>query len=164
MVMYLCLFLRYITIFIIGTLVFTFVYQYNIDTINLWRYNAMEKSLFEKMGGTYRRVGDYYIPNLSLPEGEDKQIGIWGQRHRRYLKQNHRVRYMNLVTSGKLNSYLADVDVRAEEMFSRLVKQMAEKQGVTEQMKTENQMLWVQEMNNIQNRVKEIINHQLIYA
>lgn len=124
----------------------------------------MEKSLFEKMGGTYRRVGDYYIPNLSLPEGEDKQIGIWGQRHRRYLKQNHRVRYMNLVTSGKLNSYLADVDVRAEEMFSRLVKQMAEKQGVTEQMKTENQMLWVQEMNNIQNRVKEIINHQLIYA
>ena len=124
----------------------------------------MEKSLFKQMGGTYRRVGDYYIPNLSLPDGEDKPIGIWGQRHRQYLKQNHRVRYMNLVTSGKLNSYLADVDVRAEEMFSRLVKRMAEKQGVTEQMKTENQMLWVQEMNNIQNRVKEIIDYQLIYA
>lgn len=124
----------------------------------------MEKSLFEQMGGTYRRVGDYYIPNLSLPEGKDKPIGIWGQRQRRYLKQNHRIRYMNLVTSGKLNSYLANIDEQAEEMFSRLVKQLAEQQGVTEQLKAKNQMLWVQEMNNIQNRVKEIINYQLIYV
>lgn len=124
----------------------------------------MEKSLFEQMGGTYRRVGDYYIPNLSLPDGEDKSIGIWGQRHRRYLKQNHRVRYMNLLTSGKLNTYLADIDEQAVEMFSRLVKQMAEKRGITEQLKAENQMRWVQEMNNIRNQANEIINHQLIYV
>ena len=123
----------------------------------------MEKSLFEQMGGTYRRVGDYFIPNLSLPDGKYKPIGIWAQRHRRYLIENHRVRYMNLLTSGKLNSYLADIDEQAEEMFSRLVKQMAAKQGVTEQLKAENQMLWVGRMNNIRNCVTELINAEIIY-
>lgn len=123
----------------------------------------MEKSLFEQMGGTYRRVGDYYIPNLSLPDCEDKPIGIWGQRHRRYIKQYHRVRYMNLLTSGKLNSYLADIDEQAEEMFFRLVKQMAEKQGVTEKMKEEDQLKWVRQMNTIHNRMSEIVYNELIY-
>ena len=124
----------------------------------------MEKSLFEQMGGTYRREGDYFIPNLSLPDGEERPIGIWGQRHRRYLKQNHRVLYMNLLTSGKLNSYLADIDEQAEEMFSRLVKQMAEKQGTTEQLKAENQMLWVQRMNNIRASAMEIVYNALIFV
>ena len=124
----------------------------------------MEKSLFEQMGGTYRRVGDYYIPNLSLPDCEDKPIGIWGQRHRRYIKQYHRVRYMNLLTSGKLNSYLADIDEQAEEMFFRLVKQMAEKQGITERLKAEDRLRWVRKQNNIRSAAMEIINNELIFA
>lgn len=97
-------------------------------------------------------------------EKENQPIGIWGQRHKRYLKQNHKVLYMNLLTSGKLNSYLADINRQAEEMFSRLVKQMAEREGVTEQLKTDNQMEWVARMNNIRNRVTEAINTDLIYT
>lgn len=124
----------------------------------------MAKTIFEKMGGTYVRQGDYYLPCLSLPEEEHKAIGVWGQRHARYLKQYHKVFYMNLLTSGKLNNYLADIDNQAEETFSRLVKQLAEKENVTENLKAENQMLWVQKMNNIRNRATEIVNADLIYA
>lgn len=123
----------------------------------------MEKSLFEQNGGTYRQVGDYLLPNITLPEEETVHIGIWGRRHKLYLKQNHRVLYMNLLTSGKLNSYLADIDNQAEEMFSRLVKQLAEKENVTEKLKAENQMLWVQKMNNIRNRATEVVNAEIIY-
>ena len=124
----------------------------------------MEKSLFEQNGGTYRQVGDYLLPNITLPEEETVHIGIWGRRHKLYLKQNHRVLYMNLLTSGKLNSYLADIDNQAEEMFSRLVKQLAEKENVTEKLKAENQMLWVQRMNNLRNTAAEIVSSELIYC
>ena len=123
----------------------------------------MEKSLFEQNGGTYRQVGDYLLPNITLPEEETVHIGIWGQRHKRYLKQNHRVLYMNLLTSGKLNSYLADIDKQAEDMLFRLVKQMAKREGVTEALKVENQMKWVGQMNNIRNRATELVNAELIY-
>ena len=123
----------------------------------------MEKSLFEQNGGTYRQVGDYLLPNITLPEEETVHIGIWGQRHKRYLKQNHRVLYMNLLTSGKLNSYLADIDKQAEDMLFRLVKQMAKREGVTEALKVENQMEWVGRMNNICNQATEFVNAELIY-
>ena len=124
----------------------------------------MTKTIFEEMGGTYIRVGDYFLPDLKLPETETQSIGIWGQRHKRYLKEHKRLFYSNLLTSGKLNSYLADIDRQAEEMFSRLVKQMAECEGATEQLKADNQLEWVQKMNNIRNRAIEIINSDLIYA
>ncbi len=124
----------------------------------------MEKSLFEQMGGTYTQVGDYLLPNLTLTEQETKPIGIWGQRHLRYIKQHKRVFYANLLTSCKLNSYLADIDEQAENLFFRLVKDLAEKENVTQKLKAENQMLWVQRMNNIHNRVTEIVNADLIYA
>lgn len=124
----------------------------------------MEKTIFEEMGGTYIWVGDYFLPDLELPETETQSIGIWGQRHLRYLKEYRRVFYFNLLTSGKLNNYLADIDRQAEEMFSRLVKQMAECEGVTEQLKADNQLEWVQKINNIRNRAIEIINSDLIYA
>lgn len=121
------------------------------------------KSLFEEMGGTYTQVGDYFLPDLKLSKEENKPIGIWGQRHKRYWKEHKRATYTTLFTSGKLNSYLADIDEQADEMFSRLVKQMAECEGVTEQLKTTNQMAWVGAMNNIRNRVTEIVNSELIY-
>lgn len=124
----------------------------------------MAKTIFEEMGGTYVRQGDYYLPCLSLPEEEQKPVGVWGQRHVRYLKQYHKVFYMNLLTSGKLNNYLADIDNQAEEMFSRLVKQLAEKENITEKLKAENQMLWVQKMNNIRSRAMEVVNADLIYV
>ena len=125
----------------------------------------MEKTIFEEMGGTYVRQGDYNLPCLSLPaEKESKSVGVWGQRHLRYLKQYRKVLYTNLLTSGKLNSYLADIDEQAEEMFSRLVKQLTEKENITEKLKAENQMLWVQKMNNIRNRATEIVNTEVIYA
>ncbi len=114
------------------------------------------------MGGTYTQQGDYVLPNLILP-AENQPIGIWGQRHARYLEQNHKILYYNLLTSGKLNGYLADIDKQAEEMFSRLVEQMAELEGVTEQLKSENQMEWVGRMNNIRNRSLEVINTDLIF-
>ena len=122
----------------------------------------MTKTIFEEMGGTYIRVGDYFLPDLKLPETETQSIGIWGQRHKRYLKEHKRLFYSNLSTSGKLNSYLADIDRQAEEMFSRLVKQMAECEGVTEQLKAENQLEWVGKMNNIRSRAVEIIDVELI--
>lgn len=123
----------------------------------------MEKSLFERMGGTYKQAGDYLLPGLILSGQEQQSIGIWGQRHARYLKQYHRVRYYNLLTSGKLNSYLADIDKLAEELFSRLVKQMAEKQAITEQLKASDQMMWVGRMNAVRNAAMEIVNKELIY-
>ena len=108
---------------------------------------------------------DYLLPCLSLPaEKENKRIGVWGQRHLCYLKQHRRVLYTNLLTSGKLNSYLADIDRQAEEMFPRLVKELAEKEDVTEAIKAENQMLWVQKMNDIRNAAMEIVSSELIYC
>lgn len=118
----------------------------------------------EKTGIRYTLQGDYYLPDLALPTEEQQPIGIWGQRHLRHIKQNRRVLYTNLLTSGKLNSYLTDINRQAEEMFSRLVKQMAEREGVTEQLKADNQMAWVQKMNNIRNRVTEAVNADLIYT
>lgn len=123
----------------------------------------MEKSLFEQMGGTYTQVGDYLLPNLTLPEEEQKSIGIWGQRCARYLKQHRKSLYYSLLTSGKLNSYLTDIDKQAEEMYFRLVKQIAEREGVTEQLKAENQLKWVQMMNNIRHKTREIVDTNLIY-
>ena len=117
----------------------------------------------EKTGIRYTLQGDYYLPDLALPAEEQQPIGIWGQRHLRHIKQNRRVLYTNLLTSGKLNSYLADIDKQAEEMFSRLVKQMAMRESVTEQLKADNQMEWVQKINNIRNRVTEAVNVDLIY-
>lgn len=125
----------------------------------------MENRIYnEKNGLWYEKQGDYFIPCLSLPEEENKHIGIWGQRHLRYIKQHKRVFYTNLLTSCRLNSYLANVDEQAENMFSRLVKDLAEKENITEKLKAENQMLWVQRMNNIRNRATEVVNADLIYA
>lgn len=124
----------------------------------------MEKSLFEQLGGTYTQAGDYLLPNLTIPEEEQKPIGIWGQRHARHLKQHHKILYYNLLTSGKLNAHLAEIDRQAEEMFFRLVKQMTEREGVTEQLKAENQIEWVGKMNNILNSALEVINAKLIYS
>lgn len=125
----------------------------------------MEKAIYdEKNGLWYELQGDYYIPCLKLPEEEQRSIGIWGQRHLRYIKQNRKVLYLNLLTSGKLNGYLADIDKQAENMFSRLVKQMAEREGVTEKLKVDNQMEWVGRMNNIRSRATEIVNAELIFA
>ena len=125
----------------------------------------MAKTIIEEMGGTYTRVGDYYLPNLKLPE-EEKQanIGVWGMRHKRFLKENHRVLYANLMTSGKLVAYLDDIEQQATAMFLRLVKELAENENITEKLKAENQMLWVQKMNNIRNRATEIVNSELIYT
>ena len=125
----------------------------------------MAKTIFEQMGGTYTRVGDYYLPDLKLPE-EEKQanIGVWGMRHKKFLKENHRVLYANLMTSGKLVAYLDDIERQATAMFLRLVKELAEKENVTEELKATDQMLWVQKMNNIRNRATEIVNAELIYT
>lgn len=124
----------------------------------------MANTIFEQTGGTYTQVGDYMLPDL-LPAEEEKEanIGIWAMRHKRYLKQNHKVRYYNLLTSGKLNSYLADIEQQASNMFSRLVNDLAEKENVTEGLKATDMMLWVQKMNNIRNRATEIVNAELIY-
>ena len=124
----------------------------------------MEKVIYdEKNGLWYELQGDYYIPYLKLPEEERQPIGVWGQRHLRYIKQNRKVLYLNLLTSGKLNGYLADLDRQAEEMFFRLVKQMAERDGAIEKLKADNQMEWVGRMNNIRSRATEIVNKDLIY-
>ena len=124
----------------------------------------MEKRIYnEQTGIGYTLQGDYYLPDLKLPEQEDNPIGLWGQRHLRYIKQHRKILYTNMLTSGKLNGYLADIDKQAEDMFFRLVKQMAEREGVTEQLKADNQMKWVARMNNIRNRVAEIVNNDLIF-
>lgn len=118
----------------------------------------------EKKGIRYTLQGDYYLPDLALPAEEQQPIGIWGQRNLRHIKQNRRVLYTNLLTSGKLNSHLADINRQAEEMFSRLVKQMAMRESVTEQLKADNQMEWVARMNNIRSRATEVVNTDLIYT
>lgn len=125
----------------------------------------MEKVIYdEKNGLWYELQGDYYIPCIKLPEKEQQPIGIWGQRHLQYIKQNRKVLYLNLLTSGKLNSYLVEIDQQAEDMFFRLVKQMAEREGVSETLKAENQMEWVQRINSIRNRAIEIVNTGIIYV
>ena len=125
----------------------------------------MAKTIFEKAGGTYTQVGDYMLPDL-LPAEEEKEanIGIWAMRHKRYLKQHHKVLYYNLLTSGKLNSYLADIEQQAQDLFSRLVKDLAEKENVTEELKATDMMLWVRNMNNIRNRATEKVNADIIYT
>lgn len=123
----------------------------------------MKKTIFEEMGGTYTQVGDYFLPDLKLPEEKTKHIGIWGQRHRRYLQEYKRATYTTLLTSGKLNDYLADIDEQAEKLFFRLVKQRAENESVTEQLKADNQLEWVQKINCIHNSAMEIVNTDLIY-
>ena len=125
----------------------------------------MAKTIFEKQGVTYTQVGDYMLPDL-LPAEEEKEanIGVWAMRHKRYLKQNHKVRYYNLLTSGKLNSYLVDIEQQAQDLFLWLVKDLAEKENVTEELKANDMMLWVQKMNNIRNRATEIVNADIIYA
>lgn len=124
----------------------------------------MVKTIFEKAGGTYTQVGDYMLPDL-LPAEEEKEanIGVWAMRHKRYLKQNHKVFYYNLLTSGKLNSYLADIEQQAQDLFLRLVKDLAEKENVTEELKSTDQILWARKMNNIRNRATEIVNADIIY-
>lgn len=125
----------------------------------------MDKYIYNEQNGLwYELQGDYYLPCLKLPEEEAVHIGIWGQRHRRYLKEHRRATYATLLTSGKLNSYLADIDRQAEELFSQLVKQVAEAEDVTETLKTDEPMEWVGRMNNIRNRATEIINAEIIYA
>ena len=122
------------------------------------------KSLFEETGGTYTLQGDYYFPNLTLPAEENRPIGIWGQRHARYLKQHYKVRYYNLLTSGKLNGYLADIDKQAEAMFSRLLEQMAEHEGITEELKAEHPMEGIGRMNALRESAVEIVNAEVVFA
>lgn len=124
----------------------------------------MTDTLFEQLGGTYTQTGDYLLPDLSLPaEKDNRPIGIWGQRRLRHLKQYHKAIYYNLLTSGKLHSHLADTEEQAQALFSRLVKEYAEKEGMTEQLESTDQMLWVRRMNNIRSRATEVISKELIY-
>ena len=122
------------------------------------------KSIFEQFGGTYTLQGDYRLPNLTLPTEEERPIGVWGQRRLRYLKQHHRVLYYNLLTSGKLHSHLADIEEQAQQLFLRLVKELAEKEGITEQLKAIDQMKWVQKMNNIRERVTESVYSEVVFV
>ena len=122
------------------------------------------KSLFEEMGGTYVRQGDYFIPCLTLPAEKETVIGVWGQRHLRYLKEYRRVTYTNLLTSGRLNAYLADTDRQAQERFETLTEQMKQAQGITEQLKAENALVWVGRMNNIRACAREIVEREIIYT
>jgi len=122
------------------------------------------KSLFEQLGGTYTRQGDYCLPDVCLPPEEERPIGVYGQRRRTFLREHHRVLYYNLLTAGTLDGHLADLNEQAEALFSRLVKQLSEKEGVTEALKAENQMLWVQRRNNIRSAAMEIVANDLIYC
>lgn len=113
---------------------------------------------------TYTQQGDFLLPDLKLPEQPKVEIGIFGKRHLRYLERNRKILYTNMLTKGKLTAYLADIDEQAENMFDQLIRQLAEREGVTEQLKANNQMLWVKKMNSIRNRAEEIVNHELIYS
>ena len=125
----------------------------------------MEKYIYNAQNGLwYELQGDYYLPCLKLPKEESRHIGVWGQRHLRYLKQHRKVLYSELLISGKLNDYLADLNEQAEELFSRLIKHLAEKEGVTEALKAEHLMLWVQKMNSTRNTAMEVVSNDLIYA
>ena len=124
----------------------------------------MENRIYDENNGLwYARQGDYYLPELALPSEEKKPIRIWGQRHLQYLKEHKQFVYLNLLTSGRLNEYLASIDEQAEDIFFRLVREYAERQGVTERLKEENQLLWVQKMNNIQTCVREVVEREIIY-
>ena len=124
----------------------------------------MKKTIFEEIGGTYIRHGDYLIPCLTLPEEEQRFVGVWGQRHLRYLKEYRRGIYLNLLTSGGLNGYLVDIEEQAQERFERIVEQMNLTRGITEQLKAENQMEWVARMNNIQACAREIVDREIVYS
>lgn len=121
------------------------------------------KTLFEQHGGTYTMQGDYRLPNLTVEETDTRPIGVWGQRRLHYLKHHRKVLYYNLLTSGNLHSHLADIEEQAQELFSRLVKEYAEQEGITEKLKATNQMKWVQKINSIRGRVNEIIMKEIIY-
>lgn len=121
------------------------------------------KSIFEQSGGTYTLQGDYRLPNLTLPAEEERPIGVWGQRRLNYLKHHRKVLYYNLLTSGKLHSHLADTEEQAQELFLRLVKEYSEKEGVNEQLKAADQLVWVRSMNNIRSQVIEYVGKELIY-
>lgn len=122
----------------------------------------MEKSLFEQIGGTYHQEGDYFLPDLSVPKLP--AIGIWGQRRKRYMKEHRQALYTALLLSGKLNDHLSEIDTRAKNMFFQLVEQMAKQEGITEQLKADNQMEWVGQMNSVRNQAEEIIYNELIFA
>ncbi len=124
----------------------------------------MDKTIFEQMGGTYREAGDYVLPNLELPSEEGRPIGVWGQRRLRYLKQHHKVLYYNLLTSGNLRSHLADIEEQAQELFLRLVKEYVEKEGITEQLKSTDQMEWVRRMNNIRGQATEAVKKEIVFV
>ena len=123
----------------------------------------MAKTIFEQTGGTYIMQGDYCLPDLTLPAEEERPIGVWAHRRLRYLKQHHKILYYNLLTSGKLHSHLADVEKEAQELFFQLVKEYAEREGVAEQLKAKNPMEWVRRMNNIRERVNEVVNAEMIF-
>ena len=123
----------------------------------------MNQTLFEQNGGTYTQQGDYLLPDIKLPEQPEYEIGVWGQRRRRFLKEHHRVRYYNMMTKCTLYPHLAEVDQQAQDMFFLLVDEMAKSEGITEQLKAADQMEWVRRMNNIRNRATEIVNIRLIY-
>lgn len=122
------------------------------------------ESIFEQQGGTYTMQGDYCLPNLTVEETDTRPIGVWGQRRLQYLKQRHKILYYNLLTSGKLHSHLADTEEQAQALFSRLVKEYAEKEGVSEQLKAADQMAWVRRMNNIRERVTEVVNAEIVFV
>ena len=123
------------------------------------------RTIFEQTGGSYTQVGDYQIPDLILPENEESFVmSVWGKRHLRYIQQHQKVRYSHLLTTGRLNAYLHEVDERAETIFFRIVNEMAFSEGITEDLKAQNQLLWVQRMNNIRSRAEEIVNSEVIFA
>ena len=122
------------------------------------------KSIYENLGGTYKASGDYSLPTFVLPKEEPFEIGVWGQRYLRHLKENHRIIYYNYLTKGILNKHITEVDIRAEKILQQLVKSLAEKENVTESLKAKDMMLWVQKMNNIRNRASEIVNTEVIFV
>ena len=130
----------------------------------IWRKQKMTKSLFEQLGGTYHKENGYFIPDLRLPAEEEQSIGTWGQRHLDYLKQFRKAAYTNLLTSGKLNAYLSDIDRQAQERFERLIESMKQAQGITEQLKAENALEWVGQLGNIRACAREIVEKEMIYV
>ncbi len=124
----------------------------------------MAKTLFEQNGGAYTQQGDYLLPDIKLPEQPEYEIGVWGQRRRRYLKEHHRVLYYNMLTQFRLYPHLADIEQQAQNMFDSLVDELLEQEGISEQLKAKNQMLWVQQMNNIRSIATEIVNTEFIYV
>ena len=124
----------------------------------------MTKSIFEQLGGAYEQQGDYLLPCLTVPDEKEQPIGVWGQRHLRYLKEYRRATYITLLTSGRLNAYLADIDKQTEEMFFRLVEQMKQAQGIMEQLKAENALEWTGRLNNIRACAREIVERKIIFA